>query len=72
MPVYTSTFSFCADTEYNSTAVAKLLLASHMLLFAQFHATLTHNYIPEVPLNNMHTSYNKGLVKFCCCYVGGV
>ena len=30
------------------------------------------NYIPEVPLNNMHNSYNKCLVKFRCCHVGGL
>jgi len=30
---------------------------------------LLRNYIPDVPLNNMHN--NKCLVKFCYCHVGG-
>jgi len=37
----TSSFSFYADSEHNSTEVANLRLASHMGLFAQLHAALT-------------------------------
>ena len=33
MHLNTSSFSFCADTEYNSTNVANLWLVSHMRLF---------------------------------------
>jgi len=36
----TSSFSFCADTQCNSTRMANLRLVSHMRLFAQFHAAL--------------------------------
>ena len=66
----TSSFSFCADTKYNSSEVANPRPASHMWLFAQFYAALTFNYIPDVPLNNTHN--NKCLVKFCHCHVGSV
>jgi len=41
--MHSNTSWFCADTEYNSTEVANLWLASHMQLFAQFHAGHNQN-----------------------------
>jgi len=63
---FTSSFSFCADTKYNSTGLANPQLVSHMRLIAQFHAALK----VEVPINNKHK--NKWDVKFRHCHVGGV